>query len=401
MLRPALFLDRDGVINADTGYVHTREEFVFLPGIFSLVRAARAAGHLVVVVTNQAGIGRGYYSEAQFHELMDWVKARFREQGGDLDAVYFCPDHPAHGIGRYRRDSAWRKPGPGMLLQAAREHGIDLTRSVMVGDSPKDMEAGRAAGIGTLLYVGGEGSPEGARKVADLAGVEAALFPGPTEVEAGGVMRKSHIQKVVAGCPAAGSLADALAASVAMLAECVRSGGKILVCGNGGSAADAEHIVGELMKGFLLPRPLLDKEAAALEAAFPGEAEALRVNLQRAVPAVSLVASVSLATAFANDVAAEYIFAQQVFGLGKPGDVLWGISTSGNSRNILHAMRVARAYGVRTLGFTGRDGGAMAMLSDVEVRVPLWETPAIQELQLPLHHAVCAELEAELFGNAG
>lgn len=210
----------------------------------------------------------------------------------------------------------------------------------------------------------------------------------------------SYIHKVVARHRDMASLGPALEASVGMLARCIRAGGKILVCGNGGSAADAEHIVGELMKGFLLPRPLLSSQGEMLRAAFPVESEGLCANLQSGIPAVSLVSSVALSTAFANDVAAEYTFAQQVFALGKPGDVLWGLSTSGNSHNILHAMRVARTFGVHTLGFTGRDGGAMAALCDVEVRVPLTDTPAIQELQLPLYHAVCAELEAALFGYA-
>lgn len=194
-------------------------------------------------------------------------------------------------------------------------------------------------------------------------------------------------------------LEPVLIQSVTMLAECVRSGRKILVCGNGGSAADAEHIVGELMKGFLLPRRLLPEQITALKAAFPCCGAQLSDGLQRAIPAVSLVSGVSLATAYANDIAAEYVFAQQVFGLGKEGDVLWGLSTSGNSRNVLHAFRVARAFKLKTLGFTGRDGGEMASLCDIEVRVPLADTPMIQEMHLPLYHAVCAELEQLLFGT--
>jgi len=155
-LRPALFLDRDGVINVDHGYVHTPEHFEFLPGIFELVRAANAAGYLVVVITNQAGIGRGYYTEAQFHALTAWMRAQFEAEGGRIDAVYFCPYHPEHGIGEYRRESEFRKPGPGMLLQAQRELGIAMDRSLFVGDKPSDMEAGRAAGVATLLHLDGE-----------------------------------------------------------------------------------------------------------------------------------------------------------------------------------------------------------------------------------------------------
>lgn len=151
--RPALFLDRDGVINVDHGYVHRPEDFEFMPGIFELVRAANERGYLVVVVTNQAGIGRGYYSEAQFLSLTDWMKERFKAEGTFIDAVYFCPFHPEHGIGEYRRESEYRKPGPGMLLQAEKDWNIDLVKSVMLGDKPSDMAAAQAAGVGTLLHL--------------------------------------------------------------------------------------------------------------------------------------------------------------------------------------------------------------------------------------------------------
>ncbi|NTU58006.1 MAG: HAD family hydrolase [Chlorobiaceae bacterium] len=151
MARPALFLDRDGVINIDHGYVYRKEEFEFVDGIFDLVSKAHNAGYLVIVVTNQAGIGRGYYTEADFHELMNWVCDEFKRHGGQIDAVYFCPDHPEHGIGAYRRESHYRKPGPGMLLQAASDFDIDMDRSIMIGDKPSDMVAARTAGVGRLL----------------------------------------------------------------------------------------------------------------------------------------------------------------------------------------------------------------------------------------------------------
>lgn len=155
MKKPALFLDRDGVINLDHGYVHTPEKFEFVDGIFDVVAAANRAGYIVVVVTNQAGIGRGYYSEAQFYALTDWMKTKFAEHGAQIDAVYFCPYHPEHGIGKYRCESEFRKPAPGMLLQAQRELNIDLSSSIFVGDKASDIQAGRAAGVGRLLLLGG------------------------------------------------------------------------------------------------------------------------------------------------------------------------------------------------------------------------------------------------------
>ncbi len=151
MRRRALFLDRDGVINEDTGYVGRHEHFTFIDGIFDLVASAKARGFLVVVVTNQAGIGRGYYTEADFHSLMQWVNGRFLVQGGVLDKIYFCPSHPEHGVGAYRRESPFRKPAPGMLQAAIRELGIDPSRSVLIGDKMTDIEAGRAAGVAINL----------------------------------------------------------------------------------------------------------------------------------------------------------------------------------------------------------------------------------------------------------
>lgn len=164
MMRRALFLDRDGVINVDHAYVHKQDSFEFIDGIFELVRKARELGYLVLVVTNQAGIGRGYYGEEEFLALTEWMKAQFAARGAVIDAVYFCPDHPLHGVGRYRRDSPMRKPAPGMLLQARDEFGIDMALSVMVGDTRTDMQAGAAAGVGALLWLnpdeeGGPGEP--------------------------------------------------------------------------------------------------------------------------------------------------------------------------------------------------------------------------------------------------
>ncbi len=156
MKRPALFLDRDGVINVDHGYVHKPEEFEFIDGIFEVVASANQAGYLVVVVTNQAGIGRGYYSESQFHALTEWMKDRFAERNGKIDGVYFSPYHPEYGVGQYRRETDCGMPGPGLLLKAERDLDLDMERSIFIGDKPTDMEAGRAAGVGTLLHLDGD-----------------------------------------------------------------------------------------------------------------------------------------------------------------------------------------------------------------------------------------------------
>jgi len=150
--RPAVFLDRDGVINVDHGYVHRIEDFEFVDGVFDFCRDAHEKGYLLVVVTNQAGIGRGYYTEAQFLALTEWMRAQFDTQGAPIAAVYHCPCHPEFGTGDYKRESFRRKPNPGMLLEAAHDLAIDLKRSHLLGDKASDLQAGLRAGVGYLHH---------------------------------------------------------------------------------------------------------------------------------------------------------------------------------------------------------------------------------------------------------
>ena len=146
--RAGLILDRDGVINVDTGYVHRIEDCHFVPGIFDLLRAARARDFAIAVATNQSGIGRGYFTEDDFHSLMEEMGHVIAAQAGTVfDAVYYCPDHPTEGVGVYRRESDWRKPLPGMMRQAINDLGLDPSRSWAVGDKMRDLEAAAAAGI--------------------------------------------------------------------------------------------------------------------------------------------------------------------------------------------------------------------------------------------------------------
>lgn len=208
----------------------------------------------------------------------------------------------------------------------------------------------------------------------------------------------THWQALCARYPQWSQAAAAFAEAVRLLADCAAAGGKILLCGNGGSAADAEHIAGELMKSFLLPRPVPSTFCERARALFPQQAGELE-RLQGGIAAIPLVSGAALPTAFANDVDGRLGFAQQVYALARPGDVVWGISTSGNSHNVNQALRVARLLSCRTLGLTGRDGGEMSSLLDVELRAPASCTPHIQELHLPMYHALCACLEALIFGG--
>jgi len=144
----ALFLDRDGVININHGYVNRQEDFNFIEGIFDVARAAASQRLQLVVITNQAGIARGFYSEQQFHELTQWMCDQFLLQGAPIAKVYYSPFHPTEGIGKYKNDDLSRKPHPGMILQAQRELNLDLERSILIGDKASDIQAGISAGVG-------------------------------------------------------------------------------------------------------------------------------------------------------------------------------------------------------------------------------------------------------------
>ncbi|MDR1173104.1 MAG: SIS domain-containing protein [Bacteroidales bacterium] len=208
---------------------------------------------------------------------------------------------------------------------------------------------------------------------------------------------QKELDALLTNYPQLSSCRDDIWNVCALVTGCYRQGGLVMTCGNGGSAADAEHIVGELMKSFKRKRLLSGEQRAVLEAAFPGEGAYLADHLQQGIPAISLVSQVALLSAFANDVVPDMAFAQQVFVYGCPGDVLIGLSTSGNSRNVVNACRVARAYGMKTVALTGEHGGKLRDICDVTVRVPANETCRIQEYHLPVYHALCAMVERDLF----
>ena len=172
-----------------------------------------------------------------------------------------------------------------------------------------------------------------------------------------------------------------------LMIETYKKGGKILVCGNGGSAADCEHIVGELMKGFLSERKINDERLS----------REMIENLQGALPAISLCSQTALMTAFNNDCNPDYVFAQQVYGYAKEDDLLFAITTSGNSKNVVNAVKLAKEIGIRTIALTGESGGEVKNISDVTICVPSAKTYEIQEYHLPIYHYLCAEIEKEFF----
>lgn len=213
--------------------------------------------------------------------------------------------------------------------------------------------------------------------------------------------RVTAFEELFARLPQLRSLAGELHSALGLLERCTRAGHKLLLCGNGGSAADADHIAAELMKSFVYRRPIDPATAQALSERFAADAPALARSLEAPIAAVALGGQVATLTAYANDVDYRYAFAQQVYGLGRPGDVLVAISTSGNSANVLHACQVARVRGLSVLGLTGQSGGRLRELCDVALCAPASQTHLIQELHLPLYHALCLALEEQLFSQHG
>lgn len=205
------------------------------------------------------------------------------------------------------------------------------------------------------------------------------------------------LNDLIARYPMLSDSADSIRKVCELLIESFKSGNKLLICGNGGSCADCEHIVGELMKGFLSLRKLNIEQKEAMKKNNPNITEEYLDKLQQALPAISLPSFTALNSAFCNDVEPELMYAQAVMGLGRENDVLLAISTSGNSANVVAAVHTAKALGVNTIALTGKSGGKLREISDICICVPETETFKVQELHLPVYHYICAEIESELF----
>ena len=208
---------------------------------------------------------------------------------------------------------------------------------------------------------------------------------------------KKHIDLLITRYPVLLACRQAIIDAYLIMEECYEHDGKLLIAGNGGSAADSEHIAGELMKRIKAPRPVTPEMADKLIKVDPVLGGELAKNLECGLMAIPLVAHEALSTAYINDVDGLYVFAQQLFGFGRSGDVFLGISTSGDSRNIVSAAVVAKALGIKVIGLTGAKGGELASIADVAVKVPENETYMIQELHLPVYHCLCLMLEDKFF----
>tara|TARA_B100001175_G_scaffold317774_1_gene336356 strand:- start:1627 stop:2274 length:648 start_codon:yes stop_codon:yes gene_type:complete len=208
------------------------------------------------------------------------------------------------------------------------------------------------------------------------------------------------IEDLVVRNPELGAAKNDISRAFELLKNSYENKGKLLICGNGGSAADADHIVGELMKRFSIPREIPKNLKNTLSSDYGEKGKYMSEKLEGSLPAISLNGHSALSSAFANDVDAELIYAQQVVGYGNKEDVLMGISTSGNAKNVVAAMIVAKAKGIKVLGIVGRDGGEFNKYCDVLINVGGNCTPQIQELHLPVYHVLCQTLEYHFFGEA-
>lgn len=207
-----------------------------------------------------------------------------------------------------------------------------------------------------------------------------------------------HIDTLITRYPKLEVCRNDITAAYEIMEECYTTDHKLIIAGNGGSAADSEHIAGELMKRFETPRPIPASLAEKLISIDAERGADLARNLERSLMAIPLVAHEALTTAYINDVDGLGVFAQQLYGFGRPGDVFLGISTSGNSRNVMSATVVARALGIKVIGLTGGRGGELAKVADVAIKVPETEAYMIQELHLPVYHCLCLMLEDRFFG---
>lgn len=213
------------------------------------------------------------------------------------------------------------------------------------------------------------------------------------------VRLQKHIDLLIERYPQLECVKQNIIDAYLLMEECYENGGKLLVAGNGGSAADSEHIAGELMKRFKIPRPVSNEYAQKLIEIDSKRGPSLAKNLERSLMAIPLVAHEALTTAYINDVDGLGVFAQQLMGFGRKGDVFLGISTSGNSKNVMNATVVARASGIKVIGLTGISGGELTEVADVAIKVPETETYMIQELHLPVYHCLCLMLEDRFFGK--
>ena len=396
----AIFLDRDGTINKYVGFLRKEEQFELLEGVSEAIRKINRSGYLAVVVTNQPVIARGEVTYAGLQEIHNKMETLLGKDGAYLDGIYFCPHHPDSGfegeVKELKIDCECRKPKPGLLLQAANDLNIDLEHSWMIGDGKNDILAGKNAGCRTALI----GNDDFGQDITvDSLLSFANQIVEKTDMDKLDEKINRHLDLLVERYPVLKPCREDILNAYYLLEDAYAHGNKLLVAGNGGSAADSEHIVGELMKGFVQQRKPDDSFRKRLQEEDEELGSVLADSLQGALPAIALDGHPALSTAYMNDCEPLLCFAQQVNGYGKNGDIFLGISTSGNSKNILYAAVTAHAKGMRVIGLTGQKDSKLSDRADICIQVPQIETYMIQELHLPVYHCLCLMLEERFFST--
>jgi D-sedoheptulose 7-phosphate isomerase len=366
-IRHVIF-DRDGVLNREAAgrYVTRAADWSWEAGALEGLCALSQAGVRLSVATNQSGVGRGLMSPEALAQVHERMLSEAAAAGASINAVFVCDHAPDSGCG-------CRKPAPGLIHSAIRAASVGAAQTLLVGDDLRDVEAAWSAGVAPALVRTGKGRdaelrlPRGVVPVYDdLRAVAEAALGGDIAVESATTqaVQRTFVAHALVVERAASQLSAVLEQVVAAMWQCLERGSKILACGNGGSAADAQHLVAELVGRFGASR--------------------------RALAALALSADPATLTAIANDYGYERVFARQVEALARPGDLVLALSTSGNSANVLAAVREARDLGCTVVAFTGADGGQLGPLADLWVAAPSSVVARIQEI-----HGLCVHVLAE------
>ena len=384
-----VILDRDGTINVEKHYLSNPNQLELVRNATGGLHLLRQMGLKTVVVTNQSGVGRGYLDWRGLDRIHRRLRELLRAEGADIDAIYVCPHTP-------EANCVCRKPAGELLQQAARDFNADPKEAFVIGDKLCDIEMGRRVGATTLLVGTGYGRQtanqdgtkpdylvddlvEAAKLIAGiLNGAGSAIRPQvatESEWQQGNHWRQQIQEQLRESAETKYRIEEACTAAVLAAAEAIArslaQGGKVMLGGNGGSAADCQHIAAEFVGGMGSPsRPPL--------------------------PALALTTDTSCLTAVANDYGFEDVFRRQVEVLGRRGDVLVAISTSGNSANLLRAVATAKDRGMGTVGLLGRGGGALKGVVDVAIEVPSDNTQRIQEGHITVGHIICDLVERML-----
>ena len=396
----AIFIDRDGVINKYKGFIRSANDIELEPTVIDAIKKINQSEYLAIIVSNQPVIARGESSFDEVEKMFNKIETLLGKEGAYFDGIYYCPHHPHSGfageVKELKINCECRKPKIGMLKMAEQDFNLDISKCFMVGDSNVDIETGINAGIKTI------------RVKSDL--VEVEKFTPTYRVENllqavkiilnNYKMKKitsNYIDNFFENRPDLEYLRENIEKAVELLTVTAKKNKKILVCGNGGSAADSEHMSGELLKSFMLKRPVSDKLRDDLGKNYGEEGYLIADNIQGGIKCIPLTSFCAYNTAFLNDCNEKMLFAQLVNALGDPGDVFIGISTSGNSKNVVYAAELARVKGLKVISLTGETGGKLKELSDILLNVNSRIVWKIQEMHLPIYHLLCMCLESEIF----